>query len=211
MKIRSFFLLSLIAFAYSFTVYACQKEKPKENPLNESANGAATERAYDIHNITCSGSCKNGEHPEPSESTCDAMLYDGNTGTIECPCADCSMQVSKEALAKISTYTKYFNEFLMTKIGTVKATLYSVSIEAYTKAEVVVFEFKIPETGAKETVMYITKFDGAGEKGGPTVEVDCSGGCDDAGQTCRERYILATGDAECTCQGSCKLTVTYKD
>lgn len=41
--------------------------------------------------------------------------------------------------------------------------------------------------------------------------VDCNGGCDTAGATCRERVrVFSNGNIEyeCTCQGSCKLTVT---
>jgi len=37
---------------------------------------------------------------------------------------------------------------------------------------------------------------------------DCSGKCDDRNKTCRERYIVSTGDVECTCAGTCKLEIT---
>lgn len=45
----------------------------------------------------------------------------------------------------------------------------------------------------------------------PPTKVDCSGGCDAVGATCRERVIIGSDDSvsyECTCQGSCAMTVT---
>lgn len=210
MRFKSIFaVLSGMAFA-CFAIYACQKDIVKQDgtsiPLK--LEGVAA-RSTSVHKITCVGSCQTGEHPDPNESTCEAMLYDGNTGTIECPCTNCVMQVSSQ-LTRVNPYLQYFNEHLTVKIGTVTTILYSVEIEEYTNADVIIFEYKIPNTSNRETVMYIKRYNAAGEPTGPVVEIDCSGGCDNATETCRERYILSTGDAECTCQGTCKMTVTYK-
>ncbi len=211
MKIKSIFSILLAVAVSCIAVYACQKEIARQEPsILAPLNIAVVDRATDVHKITCTGSCQEGEHPDPSESTCEAMLYDGNTGTIECPCKNCTMQVSNQ-LSTTSSYDKYFNEHLMAKIGTVKVLLYSIEIEKYPGAEVILFEYKIPTSAARGTVMYITKFNASGQRSGPVVEIDCTGGCDNATETCRERYIISTGNAECTCEGTCKLTVTYKE
>ncbi len=211
MKNKSIYSI-LLAFAVScIAVYACQKEiASHEQSILAPLNNAVVDRAAAVHKITCTGSCQVGEHPDPSESTCEAMLYDGNTGTIECPCSNCTMQVSNQ-LSTTSAYVQYFNEHLMAKIGTNNALLYSIEIEKYPNAEVVLFEYKIPTSAARGTVMYITKFNASGQRSGPVVEIDCTGGCDNATETCRERYIISTGIAECTCEGTCKLTLTNKE
>lgn len=211
MKIKSFILLLLVlAFDIGF-VNACQKETQQPSKtLIPNANSKATERTA-THKITCTGTCQPNEHPDPRESTCEAMLYDGNTGTIECPCTGCVMQVSNQ-LTRVVPYVTYFNEHLVSKIGTSSnVILYAVEIEDYTNTESVLFEYRIPNSTERGTVMYISKFNAAGERTGPTIEIDCSGGCNNATETCRERYILSTGDAECTCEGTCKMTVTYKE
>jgi hypothetical protein len=55
--------------------------------------------------------------------------------------------------------------------------------------------------------MFIDRMDNENRSGGPDIIVDCSGGCDGS-QTCRERYIISQGTVECTCEGSCVMTVT---
>lgn len=42
--------------------------------------------------------------------------------------------------------------------------------------------------------------------------VDCSGGCDQQGATCRERVIFSGSNItyECTCQGTCKMTINQQ-
>jgi hypothetical protein len=211
MKIKPICSILLVLTVSFIAVYACQKEiVSHEQSILAPLNNAVVDRAADVHKITCTGRCQAGEHPDPSESTCEAMLYDGNTGTIECPCSNCTMQVSNQ-LSTASAYVQYFNEHLMAKIGTINALVYSIEIEKHPNAEFVLFEYKIPNSADRGTVMYVTKFNASGQRIGPVVEIDCTGGCDNVTETCRERYIISTGNAECTCEGTCKLTVTNKD
>lgn len=48
---------------------------------------------------------------------------------------------------------------------------------------------------------------------GGTTKIDCSGKCDSPGQTCRERVTITGGTIsyECTCEGSCSMTIEQTD
>lgn len=42
----------------------------------------------------------------------------------------------------------------------------------------------------------------------PTYRVNCSGGCNDAQESCRERWVLGSPpSAECSCEGACEMTI----
>jgi hypothetical protein len=225
MKWKNPFLLILVAFLALSSCNQSEKLLSEELVLTEHALGIAPSglavetRATPDIKITCGGTCEAGEHPfDPSERSCAAMLYDGGAGTIECPCNDCVMRFSQisagEAsryLSPSSDYVKYFNEHLIAKFGTAKVLLYSVEIKKYEATEVVWFIYKELGGAEESSVMYVAKLDESGLRAGPVIEVDCSGGCDNPGETCRERYILSTGDVECTCQGSCSMKITEKN
>ncbi len=208
MKYKFLLALSLGILLVCFIVYACQEDiaRQQDEILTSPKNENTVMQSTNTHKIICVGSCQVGEHPHSEEGTCEAMLYDGNAGTIECPCTSCAMQVSSH-LTKVSPYFQYFNEHLTEKIGTLTTILYSIEIEEHTNAEVVIFEYRIPNTSNRETVMYIKNYSTTGEPAGPPVEIDCYGNCDNSRETCKERYIASTGNVECTCEGNCRMRI----
>lgn len=208
MNKKLFFLLLGFLVTITISVWACQKdgaEKAQQNAASELATSDRNAPPANIR-ITCKGSCKTGEHPDPAESTCEAMPYDRNTGTLECPCSDCAMQFTAE-MKLVSPFLKHFNQHLTETIGTAKTVVYGIEVQSNDTSIAVLFEYKIPGETEKGTVLYTRKTDQAGNFTGPSAEINCTGTCDKDTETCRERYYLATGIAECTCEGNnCKMT-----
>lgn len=167
--------------------------------------------------VTCNGAFEPGEHPfDPDIETCGAMLYDGKAKTIECPHSECSMTLSsgiEQYLSPSSDYLTYFNEHLQTKHGVEQVYLSSVEISQYEDAEVVLFNYQLLNSEMQESVMYVAELDDSGARIGrrPVIEVDCDGPCSDNAKTCCERYVLSTGNVECTCDGGgCAMTISEK-
>tara|TARA_B100001059_G_C17777531_1_gene552172 strand:+ start:713 stop:949 length:237 start_codon:yes stop_codon:yes gene_type:complete len=74
-------------------------------------------------------------------------------------------------------------------------------VEDYNDVRVVVYEY-YDFNNKLESVMLVKKKGEQQEMGGPIIIVDCSGGCESPEATCRERYIISTGNVECTCSDS---------
>lgn len=161
--------------------------------------------------VRCINGCDDG-------SEC-GMIWDLKRGTIECSCTGCTMELSnsiatndeERIIGDLNSIADYFEEYLTLTYGSTNFVLTSVEMNRFEQAETILLDFKIVDTDEIGSVMYVLNYDNNGNRVGPTIEVDCSGGCGNETETCRERYITSTGDVECTCEGGCKMTITYKE
>lgn len=172
-----------------------------------------TDRKY-----TCGGECDENEHPWPeADDNCAWMLFDSDAKTFECPCEDCFMVITNSygqftsashtfTDANIEeTYYDAFITYLTDTFQTADVAIASISLFYQDEYEFLAIEYYAPVSNQLCTVLYVDNPNIAGSP--PDIEIDCSGGCSSPSETCRERYILSTGDAECTCEGSCKMKV----
>ncbi|TXB60101.1 hypothetical protein [Phaeodactylibacter luteus] len=161
--------------------------------------------------VRCINGCDDG-------SEC-GMIWDLKGGTVECSCTGCTMELSnsiatndeERIVGDLNSIGDYFEEYLTLTYKSTDFVLTSVEINRFEQTEAILLDFKLVDTDEIGSVMYVLNYDNNGNRVGPTIEVDCSGGCGNDTETCRERYITSTGDVECTCEGDCKMTITYKD
>ncbi len=161
--------------------------------------------------IRCINRCDDG-------SEC-VIIGDLKGGTIECSCAGCAMELSNSIatndegriIGDLNSIADYFEEYLTLTYGSTDFVLTSIEVNRFEQAKTILLDFKIVDTDEIGSVMYVLNYDNDGNRVGPTIEVDCSGECGNDTETCRERYIISTGDVECTCEGNCEMTITYKD
>ena len=94
-------------------------------------------------------------------------------------------------------------------------TITSISYTDAAKESAALIEFKSSDNEIA-TVLLLGRFRTSGNArimDGGTTKIDCSGKCDAAGQTCRERVTITGGTMsyECTCEGSCAMTIEQTD
>jgi hypothetical protein len=210
MKILSKYCLILLSFAI---LLSCNKTN--DNPATESKTNAVTNAIAaspstqvglkSAGTIRCLGpDCDN------SQGTC-GIIWDIKAGTVECSCTGCrmeiasakEMQVFQEMIEKIGPS---FERLLLKEIGksNTKIKEFKMEYDEINKVNLLTIEYKISENEEKYgTVLYASYTNDSPNQKVGTVEIDCKGTCD-----CRERWVVATGSAECTCTDNCKMTVT---
>lgn len=212
MKTYYFFLTSLLFIAF-FT--ACSDSNDKAVVSEENLLSSYKAEGPVIVNITCSGACSDG-------SQCYFRIVATNQYG-ECNCEGCTLIVNIEG-AIIDTpeqnvvfqdflsrnlFLDRLDEFVLGKFGDDSYNIISIEYAVYKKDYYLHYEI-ITERGKTETVMYVSVADSDSKGQGGTFEIDCSGTCTDADETCRERYVFNPPSVECTCEGEgCTMKVTH--
>jgi len=203
------FVVVIVAFCCFISCQPNVLEAETPQPLTQNITEVADTRSTPGINVKCSGSCVS------QEEEC-SMTWDLKNNTIECACEGCTMVLTNAEstggiVSDISMIGEYFVEFLETTYNSTNFNLSNVEIHRYENTETVLLDFTVLDTEDEGSIMYVLTYndDGSLSENNPTLEINCSGGCGD-GETddkCKERYIISSGTAECTCQGSCKMTV----
>lgn len=180
-----------------------EKESDTKSPENVSAKLASDAGLVEKIRVRCLGDCSN------SQTGC-GINWSIPQGTVECSCTGCTMEITNTAqmenldkLLKVvgNRFAEYVKEHGASGIPKINELL--LQYDKVNKTDLLTIEFESPEKpGLYETVLYAATYDESGNFA-KTIEIDCKGTCD-----CRERWVIATGSAECTCTGDCKMTVT---
>jgi len=163
--------------------------------------------------ITCQGTC------DGTTTACQVIVPLDNPNVAECSCEGCELHIIFDRNNGLSVGIDNNQTFILDFIDYVrndfqqrnlnKLSLNEILIEDYTDVRIIVYEYINPMNEI-ESVMLVKKKDENGQMRDPTIIVDCTGGCNAPGETCRERYIIATGDVECTCEGTCVMEISEK-
>lgn len=153
--------------------------------------------------VRCLGDCSN------SQTGC-GINWNIPQGTVECSCTGCTMEITNteqienlDKLLKVigNRFSIFVKEHGANGIPEIKELL--LQYDKINKTDLLTIEFESPDKpGLYETVLYAATYDD-NHNLAKVIEIDCKGTCD-----CRERWVVATGSAECTCTGDCKMTVT---
>lgn len=166
------------------------------------------------YSITCSGTCDDGNY-------CGLSFTNSPEGEMEilCRCEDCVMQIAFDNPTTEEQKQMIFNNFstkylFLTELDNYMEEYYSGLIYNILSIEVSelgnsysILYFIETENNEEISIMYANYFVGDSDYDN-RFQIDCNGSCDDPNKTCREKFNLVTGEAECTCEGSCKMTVT---
>lgn len=149
---------------------------------------------------------------------------------IECTCSNCALSITtagreltdKERIKAFNNLERVwlpFNKFINKKYNTQDYFFTSIILNeyenndpesSYDSVTVISLDYKIKDE-KEGSIMYILEYDSSSNRVAPTIEVNCSGKCGSgSSQTCRERYYMATGIVECTCESD-DCTMTVKD
>lgn len=185
------------------TVASEQKTKLNNSKANEATTAAIK--------VSCTGSCTG------TEEVCGMRIQGMPVEYVECDCEGCSMTFSSignipsdQTLSDNFEYVaanadSYFDDNYPNQ------TIVIASVEFYENSNgSVVIQINYEDDGGTfdNVLTYILDFNASGEMT-KKQEIDCSGGCDNEGETCRERYYPSSGGVECTCEGDCSMTVTH--
>lgn len=191
-----------------FVLFSCNKSS---NETQTSSNESKTVSAKLVPDpdlvekiqVSCLGDCSN------SQTGC-GMNWNLPKGTVECSCSGCKMEISNAAqmenlntLLKLigNRFSQFVEEHGASEIPKIKEFL--LQYDKINNTDLLTIEFESPDKpGLYETVLYAASYDESGNYA-KVIEIDCKGTCD-----CRERWVVSTGSAECTCTGDCKMTVT---
>ncbi len=214
MKKTTIYLTMALVLAGVF-LFSCSKTFENENKtkdLNESTFKEYPSPPSPV-TITCSGTCSDGNR-------CTFRVVGGNQYG-ECDCEGCTLIVHHDG-GKMNTeeqsevLKKMFNqemfipqlqEFVVTKFKTNEFGILSIEYAVYDKSYYILYDI-ITETGLRESVMYVSVVPIDSKEPSVKYEIDCSGSCDEPGESCRERYVFNPPSAECTCESdNCTMTI----
>ena len=163
--------------------------------------------------ITCQGNCTG------TTTKCTVQVPLDNPEYAECSCTGCALHIifdrNQEKEVGINNSQTFLSDFInhikddFSSKSLNNVSIKQIVVEDYNDVRIVVYEY-YDFNNRLESVMLVKKKDEQQKMGGPTIVVDCSGGCESPGATCRERYIISTGDVECTCSGSCVMEISEK-
>ncbi len=189
-------------------LFSCTKSTTETNSIATNSETMAAKLASDPAlvekiRVRCLGDCSN------SQTGC-GINWNIPQGTVECSCTGCTMEITNtdqmENLDKLlKVVGNRFSEFVKEHgaNGTPKIKELLLQYDKINKTDLLTIEFESPDKpGSYETVLYAATYDD-NHNFAKTIEIDCKGTCD-----CRERWVVSTGSAECTCTGDCKMTVT---
>lgn len=160
--------------------------------------------------VSCSGNCDGGN------SECYVSFNHNYPDRHECSCEGCSMvfdynekSIQTNNIKAAGSFNRYFSEYLKNlELKSPVVLIDNIHIQEYSDVTFITYEFL--KNDVLESVSFLQKR-GEGKSFGPVIVVNCSGGCNSAGATCRERFFPATGAVECTCEGSCEMTTETKE
>lgn len=212
--------IGIISLMLFIATTACNKSqnyttKDTEKTTLESENlkGKPVEQIY---HYTCSGTCTDG-------SEC-AMYHNIQGNYVECTCEGCTLNVSIEStggnsqpknkhesidkLFSKDMFLKELTSFVETKHKTNDFKLTSIEMAEYGEDYYLLYDY-ITLDGHAESVMYAYVHQTREEEPEKKYEIDCSGSCDQQGESCRERFNFNPPSAECTCESdNCNMTVS---
>jgi len=213
MKKISFVLV--LFFLVGSLLFSCSKSG--ENKLTSDEQSSSMLKSEpenpNIVNLTCSGTCPNG----------DRCLFTivGNNQYGECDCEGCTLIIWTEKgslsqaeqgkiweqLSQRGMFINNLRQFVKTKFGTDNFGIKSMEYATYNNDYYILYDF-VTENGIEETVMYVSVAGKNSKEPPEQQEIDCSGTCTLPTETCRERYIFNPPSVECTCEGdNCKMTI----
>ncbi len=221
---RNLIYLTLVIYAFSScdNSEAAQIENimngPNDNSIISSKLKAKDEiLSYSVH---CSGTCSSGQ-----ACALEGVLYIGGDGTeeeyVQCKCDNCVMHITYETGESPQTeeekqqlidnlnnkylFLEELEEFVATYYSGIAYDITSIELQELGNTYILLYDI-VTANNNVESVMYAyLNVDGPDEE---KLEIDCTGGCSDPNALCRERYVITTGSVECTCEGSCKMTLT---
>jgi hypothetical protein len=214
--------LIIIALLSAFIFTACEKEENKNlNSENHSvkkksvdvnynkANGATS--AYKIY---CGGTC------DGSGGECHLVGTVGNGDVptiVSCSCEGCAMHsegiaslpLNAQLVSNLEYVNEDFDDYSSSTYPNQSVTISSVSFYEFNINKVFVqFEYIIEDVSVEGDVSFILEYNSNYSSLIKKTIVDCAGGCDDEGKTCRESFNTGSGEIACTCQGTCEMTIT---
>ena len=226
----------LLLILISIAIYACTITGSEE--IDQSLDSKVVTNTFKLtessnvefiseRKVKCCGTC------DGSETKCELEVSTSDPNIKECSCEGCTMHVSSgfeiagtesepdfSEMSQAQTFSNEFvdhvkGEFLLKGIDRIK--IKELTIQDYTDLRIAIYEYYDSYDELK-TVMIAKRKDLSSSFGrtdsfiseDPGYVVDCSGGCDAAGATCRERFNFNEGTAECTCGGECNMTITPK-
>lgn len=185
-------------------------EKDNIEIIQDRANKNSSSERILISSITldCQNNC------DGSNNRCALFVDFKKPDIYECHCEGCRMVITNN-IGNVDTknvkidnsIAQSFAKYIIDKWNPVSNSIKveKIFVDNYSDVQTVLYEYYLENSNELKTVMFVQNEDERGIMN--TIIIDCSGGCDNANETCRERYIVSTGNTECTCQGSCKMTV----
>jgi hypothetical protein len=178
-----------------------KKDKIITNKSNETA--AAVK-------ISCDGSC------DGSGDGCGMLIQGMPVEFVECDCEGCSMTFSgvnnipfdQSLSTNFELVAVNIDDYLDLTYPNQIITLTTIYIYKKSNNDIVIqVDYESDDGSVDANITYLLEFLSSGELSNK-LEIDCSGGCTDEADTCRERYYPASGSVECTCEGDCSMSVT---
>lgn len=206
-----------VVFLFS-GIYISSCDKNAENQSEFVAQSEASFKAAPtppvIINVTCSGTCADGER-------CFFSMV-GNNQYGECSCEGCTLVVELdggvtdgvdqnkllEELFSRELFSSNLQSFVNGKFKTTDFDIQSLEYAVFEEGYYVSYDI-VTFKGEEESVMYASYFTTGNKEAPKKFEIDCAGHCESPTETCRERFIFNPPSTECTCEGSsCIMTVT---
>ncbi|MCD6112384.1 MAG: hypothetical protein J7J86_03845 [Bacteroidales bacterium] len=207
-------IFSILLFAAIGCNKSSDNSKSEIDDQNVESANLKAEPIEHIYHYTCSGSCTGG-----GECT---MTFYVQQNYVECDCEGCTLVVSvenagggseqadqQELIDKLfakDLFLRELSSFVNQKYGTNDFNITSIELVEYGEDYSLLYDFTTRD-GLSESVMY-AYIHQTREEPEKKYEIDCSGSCDQQGETCRERFLFNPPSAECTCEGDdCTMTV----
>ncbi|SHE91426.1 hypothetical protein SAMN05444278_10885 [Psychroflexus salarius] len=200
---------TLILIVFSVITLSCSKENTED--LNETQNIKTESKNYipptisdaDIE-IGCEGGCD-------EEGKACILIISTTTQIGECRCAgSCSFymrQMGKSNYKEIKEEAlEDFTYLIRKEYGLDEVGVRKIVFKEENDTEAAFFEFYLPDVKQVQTMLWLKTNSQNKSLGGKKI-YSCAGSCDDESKTCRERFYMREGRVECTCEGSCSLTV----
>lgn len=217
---KSYLIVAMLLLIGTFIV-SCSKSGEKINEAEEQNELASDQQKAEpqvehSYNYNCNGECTNG-------TECTMTIYIQG-GYVECNCEGCILTVTidkdgetksennqGESLKKLHEKELFFKELsslIERKHNTEKFSLLSIELTEYGNDYYLLYDY-LADNKFVGSVMYAVVNPDNEKDQQQKYEIDCAGSCDDAQETCRERFNFNPPSAECTCEGDdCKMTVT---
>lgn len=220
MKKTLFFICTL----FCFTFFSCSDEQnieisdeqnlqlSLENESNNFLGYRDDRKLLSSGSIECLGGCDNNTR------SCSLIANINDPSVVQCSCGGCRMVITtrnsqgKEYFLKdIEISSNKSIEFFVKAVKTENKTLQSINIEKidyefYDDAKVFYITY-YDESNELNSKMLISTLETINNIEFDPIVVDCRGGCDERGKSCRESFDMNTGIATCTCEGSCTMYI----
>lgn len=210
--------LALFITLLVFLTASCSKSVDNSSTDENTQSKLKSTKTLNV-TITCTGTCDEG-------GRCRVIIKPGNN-YAECGCEGCVLVVNelkadgyivpdnqqelKNEIFSKNMFVENLEAFVLKKHKTKAFDITSIEYVQNGEEYYFIYDLEI-SGGVYESVMYAYTYSKnlKSTDGGVVMrgfEIDCSGECNDATETCRERYTFNPPGAECTCAGSCSMVV----